>query len=145
MISWKLSLVFLLLPVAGIPQVDVSPVTPVRIMAAFRAPTTAFGPGHRGVDLVASLGQSVSSPISGVISFRGEVAGRPVLTLNDGVRTVTLEPVSSSLKAGTPVFSGQFLGTVGVGGHCSLRCVHLGLRVAGEYRNPLRLHARLLP
>lgn len=142
---WKLSALPLLVTVPSASQVDIAPVTPVRVVAAFRAPTSTFGAGHRGVDLAATPGQSIASPISGVISFRGDVAGRPVLTINDGLRSVSLEPVSSNLRAGTPVFSGQFLGTVAVGGHCSMRCVHLGLRIAGEYHNPLRIHARLLP
>ena len=145
MTPWKLLLLPLLLLPSGATQVDSSPVTPVRLVAPFRAPTSAFGPGHRGVDLAAALGQSVSSPIAGAITYRGDVAGRAVITISDGIRTVTVEPVLSALSVGTAVFSGQFLGTVGVGGHCSLRCVHLGLRIAGQYRNPLRLHARLLP
>ena len=94
---------------------------------------------------MALWGQSVTSPISGTITFRGEVGGRPVLSISDGLRVVSLEPVTSSKVVGQHVAAGQTVGSVAFGGHCSLRCVHLGLRVGGEYRSPLRVHARLLP
>ncbi len=94
---------------------------------------------------MALWGQSVTSPISGTITFRGEVGGRPLLSISDGLRVVSLEPITTSMAVGQHVTAGQLLGNVALGGHCSLRCVHLGLRVGGEYRNPLRVHARLLP
>ena len=94
---------------------------------------------------MALWGQSVTSPISGTITFRGEVGGRPVLSISDGRRMVSLEPVTTSMAVGQYVAAGQTFGSVALGGHCSLRCVHLGLRIDGEYRNPLRVHAHLLP
>lgn len=145
MTLWKLLIMPLLLPMGAATQVDASPVTPVRVLDPFRPPQSAFGPGHRGIDLMALWGQSVTSPISGTITFRGEVGGRPVVSVSDGLRMVSLEPVTTSMAVGQHVTTGQTLGTVAIGGHCSLRCLHLGLRVDGEYRNPLRMHARLLP
>lgn len=136
------ALLALLAPVVPAPQ---SPVAPMRVLAPFQAPAHAFGPGHRGVDLAADLGQKVMSPIHGTVSFRGTIAGRAVISIADGNRVFSLEPVLSQLPIGTVVDAGQSLGRVGIGGHCSLRCVHLGLRVDGIYQQPLRLHARLLP
>jgi len=139
----------LLLPalaLASVPQrIDAPPVAPVRVVAPFRAPIDAFAPGHRGVDLAAVPGQAVFSPITGVVTFSGRVADRAVVTVADGVRRVSLEPVVSALTSGTAVRAGQRLGTVGLGSHCSLRCIHLGLRVGAQYVAPLGLHARLVP
>lgn len=141
--------VLLLLPTLALgpvsARIDAPPLTPSRVVARFRAPANAFATGHRGVDLAAGLGQAVVSPISGVVDFSGTVAGRPVVTVSDGRRTVTLEPVESGFAAGTLVRAGQRLGHVGWGGHCSLRCVHLGLRIDGNYVEPLGLRPRLVP
>lgn len=126
-------------------RVEAPPVAPVRVVAAFRLPVSAFAPGHRGVDLAASPGQTVVSPITGVVTFADAVGGRSVVSVSDGFRLVSLEPVTSRLPAGSTVRAGAPLGTVGVGGHCSLRCVHLGMRVDGEYVAPLGLRPRLVP
>lgn len=129
----------------GTPHVDQTPVTPIRLVAGFQAPSTAFGAGHRGIDLAALPGQPVRSPMSGVIAFRGVVAGRSVVTIQSGSRIASLEPVVSALVPGQTVLAGASLGIVGLGGHCSMRCIHLGLRIDGTYVPPLALHARLVP
>ena len=146
MLMRPLLIILALSPLPTTPsRVEVPPVTPVRVVAPYRAPADAYAPGHRGIDLGARPGQLVVSPIAGTVAFRGMVAGRPVISVTEGRRIVSLEPVTSTLEPGTAVFAGQALGTVGPGGHCSLRCVHLGLRVDGRYVNPLVLHARLVP
>ena len=122
----------------------VAPVKPVRVIAGFQPPATPYGPGHLGVDLAALPGQAVFSPVSGRVTFQGQVAGRPVVSIRSGDRWVSLEPVDTSLTVGLPVSAGEEIGVVGIGGHCSLRCVHLGLRVAGRYVSPLQWHARLV-
>lgn len=132
----------LLLPAVS---VDFPPVTPTHVIAGFRAPVDRYGPGHRGVDLTASPGQAVFAPIDGRVTFSGRVAGRDVLSITDGFRRVTLEPVSSPLRTGSDVIAGALVGTVGVGGHCAGRCLHVGLRVDGEFVPPLAGHARLVP
>jgi hypothetical protein len=50
----------------------------------------------------------------------------------------TLEPVRSALSVGEAVASGAVVGEAASGGHCLAECVHLGVRVEGEYVNPLR-------
>lgn len=134
-------LVLTLLPT----RIDVPPVSPVRVVAPFRAPVDEYAAGHRGVDLAARPGQLVVSPITGTITFQGVVAGRAVIVISDGRRSASLEPVTSSLDEGAFVRAGQNLGTVANGGHCTLRCVHLGLRLDGRYVNPFGVRARLVP
>jgi murein DD-endopeptidase MepM/ murein hydrolase activator NlpD len=110
---------------------------PITVVAPFRAPATPYAAGHRGVDLSAGAGQSVLAPAAGVVSFAGMVAGRPVVSLDHGDGIVSsMEPVSTELSAGEAVAEGAPVGTVGEGGHCD-GCIHLGVRVDGEYVSPM--------
>lgn len=126
-------------------QVEVAPVAPIRLLQSFRAPVDRFAAGHRGIDLQATPGQPVLAPISGMVMFAGPVAGRPVIVVADGRRVVSIEPVESSLRAGQVVAAASPLGQVGLGGHCSERCVHLGLRIDGTYVVPIRMRVHLAP
>src|SRR5690606_14701135 len=97
------------------------------------------GSGHRGIDLAAAPGATVAAPAAGTVSFTGTVVDRAVISVRVDERTVySLEPVASDLVPGDRVASGALLGEAAVGGHCSSECVHLGVRVDGEYVNPLR-------
>lgn len=106
------------------------------VLRPFIAPATPYGPGHRGVDLL-STGDALAAPADGVVRFAGMVAGRPVLSIDHGDGVISsYEPVVAAVIAGDLVVRGEPLGTIQAG-HCPQRCVHLGVRVAGEYRNPL--------
>ncbi|MBM7505035.1 peptidoglycan DD-metalloendopeptidase family protein [Agromyces aurantiacus] len=111
---------------------------PVRLLAPFRAPATPYSAGHRGIDLAAAPGGMVRAPADGVVSFAGPVAGRPVLSIAHGNGIVSsIEPVAASVAADDAVREGEVVGVVGVGGHCDGACVHVGVRVHGEYVSPL--------
>jgi murein DD-endopeptidase MepM/ murein hydrolase activator NlpD len=101
------------------------------------APAGPYGAGHRGIDLRAPLGASVLAPADGVVHFAGFVVDRPVLSLEhaDGVLS-SFEPVQTTLVAGDRVTRGQLIGTL-LPGHCASPCLHLGVRVDGQYVNPL--------
>jgi hypothetical protein len=129
-------------PLPGTPTVE----------RGFAPPATAYGPGHRGVDLSASLGQVVLAAGPGRVSYVGLLAGRGVVTVTHpgGLRT-TYEPVIASVRVGEPVTHGTLLGRLSVG-HASCRrvtCLHWGLLRGQVYLNPLSLLAggpmRLLP
>lgn len=119
------------------------PVLPVRILAGFDPPAERWLPGHRGVDLAAVPGQSVTSPVHGTVIFAGSVAGTPVVSilLADSQR-VTFQPVRSARSVGDAVVPGALVGTIAdsedAPGHCSRppTCLHLGLRKGTEYRDP---------
>lgn len=95
------------------------------------------------------------APTAGTVSFIGGVVDRPVLTIRIDERTlVSFEPLDvaevngQALRVGDRVHRGQLLGVMAVGGHCAAECVHLGVRVDGEYVNPMRFFAEkpvLLP
>lgn len=126
------------------------PVASLHLLTSYRVGAHNWDPGHRGVDLVAVAGTALTSPVDGIVRFAGVVNDRPVISLlrADGV-VVTLEPAVTEFVAGMPVSTGQTIGSVGRGGHCDARCLHVGVILGGDYASPMRFFrvpfARLLP
>jgi murein DD-endopeptidase MepM/ murein hydrolase activator NlpD len=119
-------------PVAGV----------LRVVNSFRAPTSAWTAGHRGVDLEAAVGIEVLAPASGTVSFSGRVVDRGVVTIThpNGLRS-SLEPVEPLVRIGDQVRAGQAIGRVsGVPGHCAPGvCLHWGVRLGATYLDPIDL------
>lgn len=115
----------------------------------FVEPPSPWGAGHRGVDLATAQGTTISAPAEGTVSFVGTVVDRPVLSVDHGGGFVSsFEPVDSELAAGDTVSTGDELGELIAGGHCAgegADCVHWGVRLHGEYINPLLLLGDLEP
>jgi murein DD-endopeptidase MepM/ murein hydrolase activator NlpD len=119
----------------------------------FAPPATAWGAGHRGVDLRGELGEPVLAAGPGRVTYAGLLAGKGVVVVahGDGLRT-TYEPVSATLPVGTEVALGDEIGTLATG-HVSCRpgttCLHWGLLRGKTYLDPLALvtqgRLRLLP
>jgi murein DD-endopeptidase MepM/ murein hydrolase activator NlpD len=107
------------------------------ISRAYLAPATLYGSGHRGIDIEAQSSE-VYAPADGVVHFAGYVVDRPVLSIeHPGGILSSFEPVTTALTAGDTVHRGELVGTL-VDGHCAvIACLHLGVRVGGEYVSPL--------
>lgn len=109
---------------------------PRRVLAPFVAPLQPWAPGHRGID-VAAPGGVLRAPADGVVHFAGQVVDRPVLSIDHGEGVLSsYEPVVASVVEGESVRRGEVIGVIEAG-HCATTCVHVGVRVDGEYRNPL--------
>jgi murein DD-endopeptidase MepM/ murein hydrolase activator NlpD len=112
---------------------------PHQIVRPYVAPVSAYGRGHRGIDIAAPAGAVVRAPADGVVHFAGFVVDRPVISIRhrDGVLS-SFEPVESPLRRGDEVTAGEVLGTLAAG-HCERdeACLHLGARVLGQYVSPL--------
>jgi len=135
------------LPLPGVPA--------GAIISEFTPPTSPFGSGHRGVDFPAVQGQRVVAVGSGIVSFAGSIAGKPVISIElshvfgaAGTRVrSTYEPVASLVSTGDFVTKGRVIGYIdfagGNGGHCLGICLHFGLKVVNEpavrYLNPRTL------
>jgi murein DD-endopeptidase MepM/ murein hydrolase activator NlpD len=127
-------------PLAGTPTVS----------RPFQPPASTYGPGHRGVDLAAQVGDAVLAAGPGRVTYAGVLAGRGVVTVthSGGLRT-TYEPVTASVHVGAQVVAGDRIGRLATGhGGCS-SCLHWGLLRGDTYLDPLGLlvapELRLLP
>lgn len=136
----------------GRDPVGVWPLVPVpAVVRGFEPPSSAWGAGHRGVDLLGAPGQPVGSALPGRVSFVGRVAGRDVVVVDHGATRTTYEPVSATVATGDQVLAGQTIGTLELAGsHCfPLACLHWGWVEGETYLDPLRLvgagPVRLLP
>lgn len=133
--------------------VGVWPLVPEpEVIAGFEPPDSAYGAGHRGVDLGGNAGQAVRAALPGQISFAGSLAGRGVVVVDHGPTRTTYEPVTATVSVGDQVEAGAVIGRLQVvGSHCfPAACLHWGwIEGAETYLDPLRLVGagpiRLLP
>ena len=107
-----------------------------------------FGPGHRGIDIAASVGELVRSPTAGRVVFAGRVAGTNWVSLlvAPGVLVTLgplLDPASTAdrVQLRTPVGRvgpGHWTQPVGrAGSGREEASLHLSVRVDGVYVDPL--------
>ena len=122
------------------------------VVRPFDPPDSPYGAGHRGVDLLGSVGQPVhSAALPGTVTYAGSLAGRGVVVVDHGATRTTYEPVAATVAVGTPVAAGSPIGTLDLAGsHCFPRaCLHWGWIEGETYLDPLRLvgagPVRLLP
>ncbi|KAA1426268.1 murein hydrolase activator EnvC family protein [Nocardioides antri] len=121
------------------------------VVARFDPPTSPYGPGHRGVDLLGRPGQAVRSALAGTVTYAGPLAGRGVVVVSHGDTRTTYEPVTARVSVGDPVAAGAVIGTLQpFASHCAPRtCLHWGWLRGETYLDPLRLvgagPVRLLP
>lgn len=121
---------------------------PAEELRPFAKPPSPWGPGHRGVDLgPLSVGAAVTAPADGEVSFVGVVVDRPVLSIRHGDGYLSsFEPVETALAVGDRVDAGEHMGTLTADtSHCADPCLHWGVRLYGEYINPLLLTGDLEP
>ena len=126
-------------PTARVPALRPPVVGP--LVRGYEAPAGRFGPGHRGVDLAAAPGAAVGAPASGRVAFAGGVAGTTWVSIEvaPGV-LVTLGPLRAlAVGGGQRVGAGTRLADLAPGhaGAWHSTTLHLGLRVDGEYVDPL--------
>lgn len=144
------------LGVPGEPQgtdpIGVWPLEPApEVVAGFDPPSSTWGAGHRGVDLLGRPGQPVRAALAGVVSFAGSIAGRGVVVVDHGDTRTTYEPLTPGARVGDAVAAGDRIGVLALpGSHCLPRaCLHWGWLRGTTYLDPLRLvgagPVRLLP
>jgi murein DD-endopeptidase MepM/ murein hydrolase activator NlpD len=150
-------LVLLVLSGAGPASGDDDPVGvwPLRpepeVVEHFDPPTSPYGSGHRGVDLLGHAGQRVHTALAGRVTYAGPLAGRGVVVVSHGDTRTTYEPVSAAVSVGDVVGQGAVVGALqSAGSHCAPRaCLHWGWLRGETYLDPLRLvgtgPVRLLP
>jgi murein DD-endopeptidase MepM/ murein hydrolase activator NlpD len=118
------------------------------VVRGFDARAGPYGPGHRGIDIVAAVAEPVRAPAAGRVVFAGPVAGTTWVSVRvaPGV-VVTVGPLLDPAARTGLVRARSLVGRVGPGHGATL---HLGVRVDGVYVDPLpylldRPRARLAP
>ena len=147
-----LVLVFALAGAAPVAAESVRLTWPLRpepaVTRGFDAPAPNWNRGHRGVDLAGSSGQPVYAAGAGTVVFAGELAGRPLVSIEHpgGLRT-SYEPVRPAVRAGQRVDAGTALGVL-LAGHAGCpvsACLHWGAMwgpaARADYVDPLGLLA----
>ena len=114
------------------------------VLRAFMAPETAYGAGHRGVDLAASPGAPVRVAAAGRIHHAGVVVGVGWVSVDhpDGLRT-SYGPLAPILvHPGQEVSAGDVIGLVAARDHGDPsrdQGLHFGVRRGVEYLDPMLL------
>jgi len=122
--------------------VGVWPLQPTpRVVRAFDPPDSAWGSGHRGVDLAGAVGQVVHTALPGRVTFAARLAGRGVVVVDHGSTRTTYEPVVATVRVGDVLARGQPIGGLELAGsHCFPQvCLHWGWRRGDTYLDPLLL------
>jgi len=99
-------------PAGAAVRVAYRPPVTAPVSEPFRAPTTPYGPGHRGIEYASERGTVVGAAASGTVVFAGAVAGTRYVTLRhaDGLRT-TVGPLDEvDVAPGQRVVAGERLG-----------------------------------
>ena len=109
------------------------------VVRRFEAPSTDYGPGHRGVKFAAEAGTQVRAAGDGFVHHAGPVAGIGWVTIDHGGGVLSsYGPVAADVGPGDAVMAGQSIGVVtDARGTAPDGTVHWGVRHDGQYVDPL--------
>lgn len=120
-----------------------------RVLERFDPPARPWLAGHRGIDLAAPAGTPVVAPAPGIVTFAGQVGGKPVVVVSHGDLRSTFEPVETETEPGAHVGQGELVGRVATdagSSHCApTACLHWGVRRGATYLDPLALLGQAEP
>ncbi len=110
------------------------------VIDPFRAPTSPWGSGNRGLEYATPPGTSVRAAADGEVVFADAVAGDRFVTVlhPTGLRSTVGPLADLSVVAGQRVRTGEVLGS-------SRSSVHLSVRAGDEYLDPAPLLAGARP
>ena len=122
----------------------------LRLERDFELVDSGYSASHRGIDVAAATGEIIRSPVSGWIHFSGFVVNRPVVSVIDSAGELySFEPACSAFSKGERVSAREAIAEVCLGGegyqHCRETCLHISLRVGGQYLSPLARFGLLKP
>lgn len=103
----------------------------------FEAPSSAWGPGHRGVDYEVPAGTLVRAAAAGTVAFAGPVADTLAVTIahSGGLHTTYSDLAEISVEVGQTVAEGTWVGSV-ASAHPGGAGLHFGVKVHDDYVDP---------
>jgi Peptidase family M23/PGAP1-like protein len=125
-------------PPASAAQGWLIPPVDAPIEAPFVAPTSEFGPGHRGVDYDVPAGSAVRAAGAGSVRFAGSVAGNLAVTVDHGGGLVSTYSILSEIDVsrGQHVDPGTWLGRTARSHPGDGDGFHFGVKLHGAYVDP---------
>jgi murein DD-endopeptidase MepM/ murein hydrolase activator NlpD len=106
---------------------------PGTVVRGYEPPAHRFGPGHRGIEFETEPGAAVIAVADGTVTFAGKVANRLFVTVRASRNLVTYAYLASiAVATGDRIRIGDPVGA-------TYGRWHLGLRVRGEYADPMAL------
>jgi murein DD-endopeptidase MepM/ murein hydrolase activator NlpD len=141
LISVLLGLVLLTTPVARGTVTATGWTWPVAgpVIRGFDLPDDPYGPGHRGMDIAATVGTTIVAPADGTVAFAGPVGGRLFLTIDHGagVSSTYSWLTANLVRKGAAVTRGQPVALTGWGHPGALvPHLHFGVKLDGGYVDP---------
>ncbi|MGH8999271.1 MAG: murein hydrolase activator EnvC family protein [Acidimicrobiia bacterium] len=132
--------VFLAAVLAAAPALfPLSPPADGPVERAFEAPSSPYGPGHRGIDYATRPGTPVRAAADGLVVFAGPVAGSLHVVVSHGRSWLTSYGylAGAAVEAGQTVGRGDLVGVSGGKGEAHRPdVVHFGLRRGARYVDP---------
>ena len=107
------------------------------------APTAGASSYHRGIDISCSMGSHVISAMDGTVIYTGYMGSGGITVMVDhggGVSTVYHHLSSYAVKEGDVVKKGQLIAFSGSTGVSTGPHLHFGVRINGEYTDPLQFY-----
>jgi murein DD-endopeptidase MepM/ murein hydrolase activator NlpD len=112
------------------------------VVRPFEPPATAYGAGHRGIDIAAAIGTPVLAPAAGTVRYAGRIGGALYASIDHahGLQSTYSWLDAVDVQRGDVVFRGQRIGTSGAG-HPGTAVAHLhfGVKLDGAYIDPLSI------
>lgn len=103
----------------------------------YEAPSSTWGPGHRGIDYEVPKGTLVGAAAAGTVLFAGGVAGGLAVTIahSGGLETTYTSLSEISVVKGDSVGQGTWVGRAGYA-HDGTPGLHFGVKVHDSYVDP---------
>ncbi|MGH2821112.1 MAG: peptidoglycan DD-metalloendopeptidase family protein, partial [Actinomycetota bacterium] len=104
----------------------------------FEAPSSPYGPGHRGIDYRVAAETDVRAAQAGIVRFAGTVAGVAAVTIFHGsaLETTYTDLAAVSVDEGDSIAQGQWIGRSGSPHAGRPPGLHFGVRLRGRYVDP---------
>ncbi len=109
------------------------------VLRPFLAPSSPFGPGHRGIDYSVAHGSAVRAAGAGTVSWAGSVGGDLSVTIDHGGGLKSTYSVLAEIQVarGARVEQGGWVGRAGADHRAGTGGLHFGVKLDGAYVDPM--------